>query len=243
MRSSNLTSLVLPVTVLACLLSVFSPSAAAQTALPLDSLAGLDVRNASAEPVTYQGKTGIKVVPTAEPPSGPPARGQRRQPPPRPLVLIKGVEFGNGTIEVELAGLPRKGVSRGARGFVGVAFRMQPDLHTYDCFYLRPTNGRADDQLRRNHSAQYISHPEYTWRKFRTETPGKYEAYVDLVPGEWTKVKIVVNGEKARLYVHGNTQPKLIVNDLKSGPSAKGAVALWLEASTEAYFRNLKITQ
>jgi hypothetical protein len=27
--------------------------------------------------------------------------------------------------------------------------------------YIRPTNGRADDQVRRNHSTQYISMPEY----------------------------------------------------------------------------------
>jgi hypothetical protein len=42
-----------------------------------------------------------------------------------------------------------------ARGFAGIAFRVQPDLRTYDAFYLRPTNGRADDQVRRNHAAQY----------------------------------------------------------------------------------------
>jgi hypothetical protein len=36
--------------------------------------------------------------------------------------------------------------------FVGIAFRLQEDLQTYDAFYVRPTNGRADDQERRNHS-------------------------------------------------------------------------------------------
>ena len=67
-----------------------------------------------------------------------------------------GVEFGDGTIEAEIAGSPAPNAPEGARGFVGIAFRVQPDLRTYDAFYLRPTNGRADDQVRRNHTTQYI---------------------------------------------------------------------------------------
>jgi len=65
---------------------------------------------------------------------------------------------------------------------------------------------------------------------------------VDLVAGEWTKVRIEVHGERGRLYVHGREQPTLIVNDLKSGTQAKGAVALWLGPGTVAHFRSLTIT-
>lgn len=38
-----------------------------------------------------------------------------------------------------------------------------------EAIYLRPTNGRADDQLRRNHAVQYISHPEHLWERLRAE--------------------------------------------------------------------------
>jgi len=145
-------------------------------------------------------------------------------------------------IEAEIAGAVEPGVFEGARGFVGIAFRQQKDLRTYDAFYLRPTNGRADDQVRRNHSVQYISHPEWTWFRMRSETPDKYESYVDLVPGEWTKIRIEVRGEKARLFVHGQAQPTLIVNDVKSGPNGRGAIALWIDVSTVAHFRNLVVT-
>lgn len=157
-------------------------------------------------------------------------------------LVVVGEDFHNGTIELEVAGEPAPGAAGGARGFVGVAFRVQPDMRTYDCFYLRPTNGRANDQERRNHAAQYISHPEYPWYKLRADTPSKYEAYVDLQPATWTQVKIVVEGETAKLFVHGNDQPTIIVNDVKSGPDAKGAVALWFEGSTIAHYRNLSIT-
>ncbi|HYU28596.1 MAG TPA: hypothetical protein VEK83_06180, partial [Gemmatimonadales bacterium] len=112
----------------------------------------------------------------------------------------------------------------------------------YDVFYLRPTNGRAEDQERRNHATQYISYPDWTWSRLRQETPSKYESYVDLEADRWTKIRIEVRGERARLYVHGQQQPALIVNDVKSGANRRGAVALWIGAGTVAHFRNLIVT-
>ena len=158
-------------------------------------------------------------------------------------LVIVDEGFQNGTIELQIAGEPAPGASGGARGFVGVAFRVQPNKKNYDCFYIRPTNGRSIDQERRNHSVQYISHPEYPWYRLRQETPSKYEAYADLQPATWTKVKIVVDGETAKLFMHGNDQPTLIVNDLKSGVDGKGSVALWFEGSTIAHYSDLKISQ
>ena len=119
---------------------------------------------------------------------------------------------------------------------------MQPDRRTYDCFYLRPTNGRADDQERRNHTAQYISHPAHTWFTLREKFPSRYESYVDIVPAKWIRVRIEVDGEKARLFVNGAEQPTLLVNDVKTGAAGRGGVALWFEGSTIAHYANLKIT-
>jgi hypothetical protein len=102
------------------------------------------------------------------------------------------------------------------------------------------TNGRANDQLQRNHSSQYVSYPDFPWNRLREENPGVYESYVDLDAGAWTRIKIVVAGIKAQLYVNGAEQPCLIVNDLKLGDS-NGQVALWAGSDTEAYFSNLKI--
>jgi hypothetical protein len=159
------------------------------------------------------------------------------------LAVVGGSEMSDGTIELDLAGEVKPGAPAGSRGFVGVAFRVQPDLRTYDAFYLRPTNGRAEDQERRNHTAQYVSHPDWPWFRLRAETPGRYESYVDVQPGKWIHLKIEVAGEKARLYVDGADQPTLIVNDLKSGAGGKGRVALWIEGSTIAHFANLTVTK
>jgi hypothetical protein len=123
-----------------------------------------------------------------------------------------------------------------------VAFRAAPDLAQFEAFYLRPTNGRAADQVRRNHSVQYISYPQFPWHRLRKEFPEKYESYVDLVPGEWTAVRIEVEGAQARLYVHGASQPALLVNDLKLGPAAKGTIALWIGPGTVAHFANVRVS-
>jgi hypothetical protein len=225
--------------------------------LALNSAAGLTLHNATAAPVTFKGKRAIKVTISpeaeksmAESKSGASKKGGQKKGGPGAgdgarldhLAIVEGVEFANGTIEVDLTGEPGPGAAGGARGFVGVAFRLQPDRKTYDCFYLRPTNGRAEDQERRNHTAQYIFHPDFPWFKLREETPSKYESYVDIQPAEWIHVKIDVNGDKARLFVNGNDQPTLLVNDVKSGAGGKGGVALWFEGSTIAHYANLKIT-
>ena len=129
--------------------------------LPLDSAAGLILHNTQAAAVSFEGKSALKL--TATPAAAPAAKkspsqkggaGAGEANRADHLAIVEGVDFTNGTIEVDLAGEPGPGAAGGARGFVGVAFRVQPDRRTYDCFYLRPTNGRADDQERRNHSAQ-----------------------------------------------------------------------------------------
>ena len=147
----------------------------------------------------------------------------------------------HGEIELEVAGKPAQGASEGARGFVGIAFRVQGAGERYEYIYIRPTNGRAEDQVRRNHSVQYSAHPDYPWDRLRKEAPEKYESYADMQPGAWTKLKVVFSGTKARLYLHGSAQPNLIVNDLKNGETS-GRVALWVGSESEAYFTNLRIT-
>jgi hypothetical protein len=207
----------------------------------LDSTAGLRLHNVVAEPAVLQGKKGLRITPSEE------ARRRLQSMTPSDRLLfpqlaaVEGLEFANGVIEAEIAGAPAPGADEAARAYVGLAFRVQNDGTTYDAFYLRPTNGRADDQERRNHAVQYISHPNWPFFRLRKEAPSKYESYVDLMPDVWTKVKIEVRGEGARLFVHDQEQPTLIVNDLKTGAHGKGAVALWSYHGTVAHFRNLRV--
>ncbi|MBO9674846.1 MAG: hypothetical protein J7577_15470 [Sphingobacteriaceae bacterium] len=159
------------------------------------------------------------------------------------LAILKDVDFHNGIIEATISGQPMANAGETARGFVGIAFRAALNASKMEVFYLRPTNGRADDQLRRNHSSQYISIPGYPWEKLRKETPGQYEAYVDILPAEWIKIKIVVKDETARLYVNGASQPTLIVNDLKQGKDVRGSIGLWIGPGTLGHFTDVKVTK
>jgi hypothetical protein len=214
------------------------PSALTVTCVPLLALLAVPVaaqsvdrltaKNATIAQTNYKGRSALQVLaaPTA-------ANGES-------YAVVNDVSFRDGTIEVDLAGQPAAGAGPDARGFIGIAFRMQGDA-SYEYIYLRPTNGRADDQVRRNHSTQYGSHPDFDFARSRREAPEKYESYVDLQPGVWTRYRIEIEGRKARLYINGAEQPCLIVNDMKLEPRA-GAVALWVEPGTEGYFANLKIT-
>ncbi len=211
----------------AAALSVHAQSTQKAPTLRVDRLELLNVKG---EAITYKGYPAVRLIDVGAPDLGDTGR----------LAIVRGTSFTDGTIEVDLTGDTAPDAAENLRGFVGVAFRVATDASRFECFYLRPKNGRSQDQLQRNHSAQYISIPGFTWQKLRTETPGRYESYVDLVPGKWTKVKIVVSGDKAQLYVNGAVEPALIVNDLKQARAA-GAIALWIGQGTIAHFANLKV--
>src|SRR5215207_9744371 len=156
-------------TIIAAAVNLLAPQlGSAQTKLfPMESTAGLRVDSVIAKPVTHKAKKGLRVEAV-------PGLLLRQSKP--LLVRVDNIEFSSGVIDAEIAGAP-PAAAEGARGFVGIAFRLQPDNNTYDAFYLRPTNGRAEDQERRNHATQYISHPDWTWSRLRSEAPSKYESY------------------------------------------------------------------
>ena len=150
-------------------------------------------------------------------------------------------DFSNGTIEVMLLSRLLPTADATARGFIGLAFRINKDYSRFECIYIRPTNGRAEDQLRRNHSTQYFSYPDYKFDRLRKEAEGKYESYADMGLNEWIKMKIVVKNAQAKLYLNDNPQPVLIVNDLKLGAANSGAIGLFVDTGTDAFFRDIKV--
>jgi hypothetical protein len=205
-------------------------SLAQMKSVPIEPLATLKLQNVKAEAVKYQGRAAVRITDA----------GADGLPDGARLAIVAGTAFEDGIIEADLTGDALPGTPDTVRGFTGIAFRVAPDGAKYECFYLRPKNGRSEDQAQRNHSAQYMSVPDFPWQRLRSETPSKYESYVDLVAGVWTKIKIEVHGDKARLYVNRAEQPALIVNDLKHGQS-KGAVALWIGPGVVAHFAGLKV--
>jgi hypothetical protein len=197
----------------------------------LDSLEKLELHHLKAEIVTYRGRAAVRIANTGAADSD---YGEG-------LAMVRGASLQDGTIEATLSGETAPDAPPELRGFVGIAFRVVDRSH-FDCIYIRrPRNGRSEDQLQRNHPTQYISIPGFPWDKLRRESPGKYESYVDLVPGQWTTLKIETRGKSAKLYVNGAEQPTLIVNDLKQ-PLSNGGIALWVGQGTIAHFADVKVT-
>src|SRR5688572_7168611 len=114
------------------------------------------------------------------------------------LAWIQGVQFSEGTLELEIKGKNEQG-----RSFVGIAFHGQ-DNHTFDAVYLRPFNFQAAQPERRSHAIQYISMPDRDWSNLRTNHPGKYEFAITPAPDpeSWVKLKVVLKGKNVSAFVN-----------------------------------------
>lgn len=156
---------------------------------------------------------------------------------------INNFEFSQGVIEVKVWSKILKNAPSHARGFIGVAFHINDDNSKFEAIYIRPANSMADDQLRRNRSTQYFAYPDFKFTDSRKIAPGVYESYEDMELNKWIKIKIIVKGQQAKLYLDGRKAPSLIVNDLKLGKDAKGAIGLFVDIGTEGFFKDLVITK
>jgi hypothetical protein len=204
----------------------------ARVVIPLEGTSGLTLLRTRARAVSYRGRKAVELT---EDPAAADSQSLDE------VALLDRPELTDGTVEVWVAGTRGAGAAATDRGFIGVVFRSASDGSRFENMYLRPTNGRAEDQLRRNHSTQYASLPDYPWYRLRAETPGKYESYVDLVPGEWTHIRIVVSGPRAALFVNDAARPCLVVTDLKM-TAPEGRIGLWIGHGTRGYFSRMVVT-
>lgn len=211
------------------LLSLALALSAQMRTIPMDP-AAMKTRAVKVEKAAYKGKQAIRAS-DADPAVNDAGR----------FAYIPGPALRDGVIEIDMSGALLPTAGPGSKGFVGIAFRVDPDEPRFECYYLRPVNGRIDDQVMRNHSIQYISIPGFPWQKLREEFPWKYESYADLVPGEWNHVKVEFQGEKSKIYVNRMDQPAMIVNDMKQ-PVKSGGIALWVGPGTLAHFADLKVS-
>ncbi len=154
---------------------------------------------------------------------------------------LDNFQFENGTIEVKvLSRLQHPLPFKAARGFIGIAFRIAENDTAFENIYLRPSVGRSESQLARNHSVQYFAYPHYKFQRLRKEAPGTYETYADIGLNEWISLKIEVRDRKALLYINGQLHPSFIVGEMKAATTI-GAIGLWVDIGTEGFFKDLKI--
>lgn len=158
------------------------------------------------------------------------------------FVKIKDLSFQEGVIEVKVLSRLLDNAPDFARGFIGVAFHISDNNDVFQSIYLRPTNARAENQLRRNHSIQYFAYPDYKFQRLRVESPEMYESYSDFGLNEWIAMRIIIKEKKAKLFLNENRYPSLIVDDLKLGNGSKGSLGMFVDVGTEGFFKDLKVT-
>lgn len=155
---------------------------------------------------------------------------------------LPNICFHNGVIEVKMLSRLLPDAPSFARGFIGIAYRINKDDSQFESYYVRPTNGRTSDPVRKAHGCQYFSYPHYTFAYFREHNITKYEAPVDIGLDEWIDLKAVIKDEYAQFYINDSQEPILIVEDMKHGTFQHGSVGFFVDVGTEAFFKDLKIT-
>lgn len=151
------------------------------------------------------------------------------------LAILNNVEFEKGIVHLDIRGENNPG-----RSFVGFAFNIQNDS-TYEVIYFRPFNFVAKEANRKAHMVQYIHHPEYTWRKLRTERTGQFENEISLPPNpdQWFHAKLLITEENVSVYVNDEEDPSLVVKRLAKPASTK--VGLWTGFNSSGRFKNLRL--
>lgn len=148
---------------------------------------------------------------------------------------LSGVDFGYGTIELDI-----RGRNEFLHSFPGVAFHGSDTARNYDVVYFRPFNFQHTDAVRRTWSVQYMSLPEYPYDRLRKENTGQFESEIlpNPKPEDWIHARIVIGKDSIKVYVNGMNKPSLAVRTLQN--RNKGMVGLWV-SNTTADFANLMI--
>jgi uncharacterized protein YqgQ len=151
------------------------------------------------------------------------------------IVWLKGVDFAEGTVELDL-----RGRNEFLKSFLGIAYHGTDTLH-YESIYFRPFNFRSPEAVRRTWSVQYMSMPDYQYDRLRKERTGQFENEIipNPKPEDWLHARIVINRDSTRVYVNGSPEASLKVKNIDTG---KGRlIGLWTSTSN-GDFANLVIT-
>ena len=150
------------------------------------------------------------------------------------IVWLKGIEFKEGTIDLDL-----RGKDAFLNSFLGIAF-YGTDTSTCDIIYFRPFNFHHTDTARWKWSLAYMHIPDNNYAKLRKEHAGVYENSITNAPkaDQWFHATFVIKNKHASVYVNHETQPSLEVTLLNN--RSDGLFGLYSDGLTND-FANLRI--
>jgi len=155
-----------------------------------------EFQSQKAEFLEYKGKSAMKILPGA---------GQ---------VILKGVNFTNGTIEFDFEPLDQR--------FVNVYFRWQ-NANENECFYFR--TARAGDTT----AGDAVQYAPTLGGINIWDLLGHFQSKAGFQKQTWNHVKLVVAGAQMRAYVNSSTRPTLEIPRLE-GNVINGKIAFEGEA-------------
>ena len=137
------------------------------------------------------------------------------------------VDFGDGVIEVDIAGDTMS----------GIGFRGRENGTRVEKPYFRPQMANTE---RANMTVQYsvMGREDGHWRTLSDSSPGTYQAAANIKKGEWFHAKLVIKGDTLKMYIDDAPEPVLVVDPLLDGES-RGSIGVW---GWESYFANFKYT-
>lgn len=137
----------------------------------------------------------------------------------------------DGTIDVDVA-------LNGKRSFVYLQYRMATD-DEHEEIYLRPHKSGLPDAV------QYapVFRGESAWQLYHREG---HTAEVEFETGRWVRVRLVLSGRQAALFVGDTTRPVMVVPRMARDPVAgylalRGFVPQGSRATEAAYFSNVVV--
>jgi hypothetical protein len=158
-----------------------------------------------------------------------------------PTFVIIPSDFQDGTISVDIFSDLASDAPDYARGFAGLAYRIVQGGDSFESVYLRPMNGvRMNPPAPRNlRAVQYFAYPDWRFERLRNDYPdGRYESSADIVPLEWTNLRLEIDGVYVRTFV--NEREVLLINEAKGKPM-RGDIGLFVDIGTVAQFSNLVV--
>lgn len=158
----------------------------------------------------------------------------------QPTFLVLPVAFTDGVIEVDVRSRVSAGAPDYARGFAGVAYRISAAMDRFEAAYLRPLNGLkvAPPAPRDRRAVQHFSYPDWPFDRLRETYPdGGFEGPADIAPDEWTGLRLDVDGSRCEVRV----DDELVLRVESRASAQPGAVGLFTDIGTEAFFADLRV--
>lgn len=161
----------------------------------------------------------------------------------QPTFVVLPIHFSTGSIEIDVLSRLNHKTDFDARGFAGIAFGIADDDHKqFESVYLRPLNGlKTGIGTPRNQRAiQYVACPDWTFDRLRNAYPdGRYESGANIGPDEWNTLGLHVTDKTIAATI--NHQHVLTVD--RKTPAREGNLGLFVDIGSEAFFKNLQVSQ